>query len=280
MTKYRNKDNTAEYEVTINYHGLPQFRNKLMKKYPGIHYYNSESKKYNKLTTKEEQILINELNNCALTTKIKFIDQLVKTNSNKINYHYDYQEHKQFALEFPQSHHQYLLDLFNTKIDLKKVTILQIDLVDLFNALNSELSIQAETATYASGTQIVWVEVNKIDYYLNALYSKDHNPNYTPHHRYERKLDHDFYGSYNFELCKNLLHGNILTIKQTKGTNKMKTVQQLFSEPTSFGYNDYSKSDTNDYFNLDHFLETECQLTMIPTVKAIKLPKLNKKEQK
>lgn len=280
MTKYRNRDDTVEYEVTINYHNLPQIRNQLMKKYPGIHYYNSESKKYSKLTTKEEQILINELNNSALTTKIKLIDTLTQHDNSKFNYHYDYQKQKQFALEFPQSHNTYLLDLFNNKIDLKKVTVLPIDLVDLFNALNFDLNIQAETATYAGGTQIVWVEVDKIDYYLNALYSKDHDPTQTPHHRYERKLDHNFYGSYNSELCENLLHGNILTIKQTKGSNKMKTVQQLFSEPTSFGYNDYGKSDTNDYFNLDHFLETECQLTMIPTIKAIKLPKPSKKEQK
>lgn len=280
MTKYRNRDGTAEYEVTINYHSLPKIRNKLMKQYPGIHYYNSESKKYSKLTVEEEQILINEINNSALTTKINLINKLVERNNNEFNYHYDYQENKQFALEFPQSHNTYLLDLFNNKIDLKKVTILTINMADLFNILSSDLNIQAEKITYASGTQIVWVEVDKIDFYLNALYSNDHDPNKTPNHRYERQLDQDFYGSYNYELCKNLLQGNVLTIKQTKGTNKMKTVQQLFSEPMSFGYNDDHKNDTNDYFNLDYFLEKECQLTMIPTVKTIKLPKPSKKEQK
>ena len=140
--------------------------------------------------------------------------------------------------------------------------------------------IQAKAITYAGDTQIVWVEVKKIDFYLNALYSSNHDPNKTPNHRYERQLDHDFYGSYNHELCENLLQGNVLTIKQTKGTNKMKTVHQLFSEPISFGYNDNHKNDTNKYFNLDYFLETECQLAMIPTVKTIKLPKPSKKEQK
>ena len=87
MTKYRNKYGTAEYEITINYHSLPQIRNKLMKKYPGIHYYNSESKKYSRLTLKEEKILINEINNSALTTKINLINRLVVRNYNESNYH-------------------------------------------------------------------------------------------------------------------------------------------------------------------------------------------------
>lgn len=260
MTKYRNYNNTEQYDVTIDYQGTNKILKKLLKNCKSMHYYKEDDPTYGQLTQTDEKSLVKAINGAKLVDKLCYLDKQLDDDSYDIGEHdFDLSKEKHFVLEFPQSNRAYNFDLFDADRTMGKNKIIQANISELL-----EYAQKSNTIFGAKDTQIdekdrfVWFDDDN-----DAKKLLTDKPD----------LEHDFYGRDLNKLCHDLLYGMVLDIKPIKTPDENKTTRHiLFSEPFYFEHD----TDDEPYFNIDQFLLNDCHLTKLPIAEQVEI---NKEEQ-
>lgn len=257
MTKYRNYNNTEQYDVTIDYQGTNKILKKLLKNCKSMHYYKEDDPTYGQLTQADEKSLVKAINSARLVDKLCYLDeQLDHESYGAGEYDFDLREEKHFVLKFSESNRTYNFDLFDANRHTGKTKIIKVNISELLKyAQKSHIIFSAKYAPLHQGKQFVWFDDDN-----DAKKLLTDKPD----------LEHDFYGSDLNKLCHDLLYGIVLDIKPIKTPNKNKVTRHiLFSEPICFEHD----TDDEPYFNIDQFLLDDCHLTKLLIVEQVKISK-------
>lgn len=257
MTRFYDRDHKNVYEITAEADcGLRAVKVLLQNKVD-IHYFNEDDDEHNKLSYADEVSLMRALNSLNLTAKYRVINEIIKHTEENNAANYDYTQGVHFIMQFPDTNDRFMIDTFNQDNDAQNSHVIQLDkLATLLEQLPNN-SDQIPDFVYATRKSTynnthytylaVWGSISSIRQFAS----------------YKRELESDYFGENAADICLNLVHGSILTIKQVKQNKRKtsKTYYQLFRD------HDFMRYD--QHFDISQFLINDCVLLMDPLVQKL-----------
>lgn len=257
MTRFHDRNSENVYDITAEADcGLRAVKVLLQNKVD-IHYFNEDDDEHNKLSYDDEVSLMRALNSLNLTDKYRVINKIIKHTEENNVANYNYTQGVHFIMQFPDTNDRFVIDTFNQDSDTKNSHVIKLDkLATLLEQLPHDPD-RIDDFVYA--TRPATYENTRYTYL--AVWGKKSDISQFDSHK--RELESDYFGENARDICLNLVHGSILTIKQVKRNNRKtsKTYHQLFR-------NEYLLKQEKD-FDISTFLTDECALYMEPLVQKL-----------
>lgn len=257
MTKFYDRNHENVYEITAEADCGLRAITVLLNNKVDIHYFNADDDEHNKLSYSDEVSLMRALNSLNLTDKYRVINEIIKHTEENNAANYDYTQGVHFIMQFPDTNDRFMIDTFNQTGDAQNSHVIQLDkLATLLEQLPHDPD-QIPDFVYATRKSTY----NNTHYTYLAVWGSISSIGQFASHK--RELESDYFGENAADICLNLVHGSILTIKQVKQNKRKtsKTYYQLFRDNHLLKY--------DQHFDISQFLTDDCALFMEPLVQKL-----------